>query len=515
MKTLKKTAKFLGALLLAIVAVFFAGVLWPLEAPTPPKREGKLLVAGAAYVDVRSGELVRGQDILIVEGQIVQIGPDLPRGGAKVIDATGRFVIPGLFDMHAHSMKMSPLLHHPMFIAAGVTAIRDMGGCIGLEDDMVACIGEKQAWHQAAASGQGVHPRYDQITSLAINDGSEIPTDLGENWWVKDANSAQRRAEFDEGRGVDFLKTYSNLNREAYFALAEAVADRDIYLAGHVPFRVSSQEAAQAGQRSFEHAFTFIWDCYPKADELRAADNIYAFFTNEARTAMIEGHDAQQCSDLHTLMIENGTAYVPTHTTRKLDAFAQDEAFRTDARLKYIPTPLRTMWLQDADAMAKRAGEGGAASYKAVYEFGLQQTAIAHKAGVTVLAGSDAPDSFAFPGFGLHDELAHMVEAGLSPLDALRAATLEPAKFLGIEGQAGEVTIGARADLVLLAANPLEDIEAVRQISDVVLAGVHYDSNARAALLEGVEVAANSWTMWPKFIWDIINSPIMLRQFAD
>jgi predicted amidohydrolase YtcJ len=165
--------------------------------------------------------------------------------------------------------------------------------------------------------------------------------------------------------------------------------------------------------------------------------------------------------------------------------------------------------------MAQRAGENGQSSDQAFYRFGLAQTGIAHAAGVTVLAGTDAPDSFVFPGTGLHDELEHLVEAGLSPLDALRAATTEPAKFLGLEGKAGVIQPGARADMVLLAANPLVDIAAVRTTQTVILAGAVYNRNDLDALLEGVEDAANNWSMWPKFTWQMLNSPIMRKQFAD
>jgi hypothetical protein len=180
-----------------------------------------------------------------------------------------------------------------------------------------------------------------------------------------------------------------------------------------------------------------------------------------------------------------------------------------------IPGPLRRLWLSDAEGMARRAGEGGQQSYMDFYRFGIQQTGIAQRAGVTVLAGSDAPDSFAFPGSALHDELDHLVKAGLSPLEALRSATLEPARFLDLEGQAGVIRPGARADIVLLRKNPLDDIGAVRDIETVILAGAVYDREDLENLLAGVESAAGSWTMWPRFTWQILNSPIMRKQFGD
>jgi imidazolonepropionase-like amidohydrolase len=288
-----------------------------------------------------------------------------------------------------------------------------------------------------------------------------------------------------------------------------------MYLAGHLPLAVSALEAIEAGQRSFEHAFLFIWDCYPEMAQLRVLDNPRAVYTHEVRQRMLAQHDAQMCRALHRAMITAGAASVPTHTTRKLDAFASDEKFRSDPRLRYIPAPLQMLWLQDANGMAKRAGEGGQASYQAFYELGIRQTGIAQRAGVSVLVGTDTPDSFVFPGFSVHDELDHFVAAGISPLDALRAATLQPARFLGLSGRAGVIKAGARADLVLLNENPLQDIAAVRAINTVVLAGIPYRRAELDSMLELVEEQAGSWTMWPKFAWQALTSPIMRRQFAD
>ena len=514
-KRMKKLALWLAAVLLVLLAIFSAGVLWPLNIPAPGLNNQKTIIKNVSVVDVVTGQVNENQNILVENGAIVAVGPDVSATGAYVINGPGRYAVPGLFDMHAHSMKMAPLLAHPMFVAAGVTAIRDMGGCIGLEDAMVACASDKRRWDKAASEGTAVSPRYDQITSLAVDGGFEIPTALDQSWWVTGVASAEQRVLFDVGRGIDFLKPYSSLTEEAYLALAAAAKKNGTYLAGHKPFVVSAKTALAAGQRSFEHAFLFIWDCFPGVDTYRAKGSIKAFFTNEARAEMIAGHDSLQCADLHAQMRAAGAAYVPTHTTRKLDAYALDEAFRSDERLQYIPGPLRAMWLQDASGMAEKAGAGGEKSYKAVYNFGLQQTGLAHKGGVTILAGTDAPDSFVFPGLSLHDELEHLVLAGLSSLDALRAATVEPARFLGLEGKAGIIQAGARADIVLLTANPLVDITAVRTVDGVMLAGVYYDAAARAKLMESVADAANSWSMWPKFVWQTVNSPITLRQFAD
>ena len=512
--------KLLAAVTGLVALWFAAGILTPLEVPQAVSRPQRLLIVNAAVVDVELGRVREGFDILIENGEITAVGPGLDGSGAVKIDAAGRYAIPGLFDMHIHSFRMAPSLTHPLFVAAGVTAVRDMGGCIGIDDAWVACAEEKRGWDSAVREGHMVGPRYDQVTSLAINGGSEIPNGADEALGAATPAGARARVAHDKARGIDFLKTYTRLPPEGFRALAQAAQEEGLYLAGHLPLAVSGLEAIAAGQRSIEHAFLFIWECYPGMDDIRFSDNPRSVYTHELRETMIAQHDPDRCSQLHERMAAAGTAFVPTHTTRKLDAFSLDESFRNDSRLRYIPGPLRMLWLSDADGMAARAGEEGLESYRDFYEFGIAQTGIAHRAGVTVLAGSDAPDSFAFPGSGLHDELGHLVQAGLTPLDALRAATLEPARFLGLESSAGELQAGvirpgARADIVLLNSNPLEDIGAVRDIETVVLAGAVYDRTELDRMLNQVELSAASWTMWPKFVWQILRSPIMLAQFAD
>lgn len=514
-KYLVSTLKIIGGLFGLTLIFFIAGVLWPLNIAPVNKRPAATLIKNVSIIDVVSGELLAPQDILIKHGNIAQIGTNLFSKNAVSFDGLGTYVIPGMIDMHAHSIKLSPHIMHPMMIAAGVTAVRDMNGCIGEQDAWVACASEKRAWHEAVTKGTLVAPHYDKITGLAVNGGSEVPSAADIAFGAATAAGARARVAFAKDRGMDFLKPYSDLPREGYFALAKAAKEEGLYLAGHLPFRVSAFEAVDVGQRSIEHAMLFIWECFPGMPALRRAGNIRAAFTNEQRLRMIKEHDPKRCSALHQAMKEKQTAFVPTHTTRKLDAYALDEEYRSDARLKFIPSPLRMMWLQDAAGMARRAGEGSAESFQAFYEFGLKQTGIAYRAGVPIFVGTDTPDSFAFAGTGIHDELDHFIKAGLTPLEALQSATNRPAEFLGLKDKAGVIKPGARADVVFLNQNPLTNIKAVRDIKAVMLAGNLYDRETLNKFESIVEENANHWSMWPKFIWQMINSPIMHKQFAD
>lgn len=504
-----------GTLVILVTLWFFGGVLWPLDIPQASARPDRLLLTNVQIVDVEFGLLRSDHSILVEGGEIVAVGRGLAADDARVLDAGGRYAIPGLFDMHTHSVKLSPALLHPLFVAAGVTAVRDLGGCVGIPDTWVACAEDKRVWDQAVRAGSLVGPRYDHIGSLQVDGGTEIPSRLDPGLGAATPAGARARVALDKMRGIDFLKPYTMISRAAYFALAEAARENNMYLAGHQPLAVSALEVIAAGQRSIEHAVLFIMECYTGVDALRGAVDVRAVYTTELRLRMIEQHDPELCAAIHAAMAAAGTAFVPTHTTRKLDAYAIDLEFRSDARLRYVPGPLQFLWRQDADGMAERAGAGGQDSYQAFYEFGIEQTGVAHRAGVMILAGTDAPDSFVFAGTSLHDELDHFIRAGLSPLEALRTATIAPAAFLGLEHKAGVIKVGARADIVLLDDNPLVDIRAVRNIEAVVLAGSVYERADLDAMLQRVEDTAGSWSMWPKFVWQALRSPIMRRQFAD
>ena len=276
MAFIKSLFKFTLAFALLVCVIFALGAWWPLAAPPPEDRPAQLLISGVNVVDVRAGRILPNHDVLVRNGRIQAVGTGLDAKDAAVLDGRGRYLIPGLFDMHVHSMKLSPVLGHPLFIAAGVTAVRDMGGCLGDEDGWAACAPDKRSWHQAVEAGTLVGPRFDQVTSLAINGGSEVPGGFDRSLGAPDAEGARRRARHDAERGIDFLKPYNRLSRDAYLSLAEAAREEGLYLAGHHPLAIPATEVVAAGQRSIEHALLFIWACYPEIASVRDAEDFRA-----------------------------------------------------------------------------------------------------------------------------------------------------------------------------------------------------------------------------------------------
>ena len=199
--------KIVTAFIFIFIIWFVGSVWWPLKVPEAPKRAEVLLIKNVNIVDVVLGSVLPKQDILVHDGVIITVGSNLSAAAAQVIDGSGKYAIPGLFDMHMHSYKMSPGLTHPMFVAAGVTAVRDLGGCIGIDDAWVACVEEKQAWTANVISGEMVGPKYDHISSMQIDGGNEIPKGVDIALGSATAAGARARVAFDKARGIDFLKT--------------------------------------------------------------------------------------------------------------------------------------------------------------------------------------------------------------------------------------------------------------------------------------------------------------------
>lgn len=288
------------------------------------------------------------------------------------------------------------------------------------------------------------------------------------------------------------------MSREGYLGLAEEARRLNLPFAGHEPGSLGAIELSNAGQKSLEHSRIFLFNCFAGADSMRKG--LLPASGTLRRRRMVDEYDPRICAEVFRTFARNGTYITPTHVTRRMDAFADDSAYRGDARMKYIPLRQQVEWLADADGMvASDSSAAGRKSYMDFYRKGLMLTNDAYRAGVPVMLGTDAGDSFVFPGSSVHDELGELVRAGLSPAEALKAATLSGATFLGLTAHHGTVQAGRFADLVLLDANPLDDIGNSRRIHAVLLNGRVFDRAALDSMLAAAEVAArpdNQTRLW-------------------
>ena len=443
-----------------------------------------LALAHVTIVDVESGALRPDQTVLIRGGRITWTGSAgearIP-AGARVVDATGRYAIPGLWDMHVHTSREGRAAHFwPQFLAYGVTGVREMGSYL---DSL-------QYWRgQARRPGSGA-PRI--VYSSPMLDGN--PPSWRHGYGVADSAAAVAAVDTMVALGFDFLKVYNRLSRDAYFAIARRARERGIPFAGHVPDAITLVEASDAGQRSIEHLHDEMFiACLPGGQPLFDAflaartsgaseDSARAIFRRLTEIAL-NGPDAGVCRPLFERFVANGTWLTPTLAVHR--GQHPPDALVADPRLRFVPPALAQRWKEGLDA-----GEDAEVERRINQQM-ARMVGMAQAAGVGILAGTDASDEpYVFAGSGLHDELALLVDAGLTPLQALRAGTVNPARYLGAADSMGTVAAGRVADLVLLDADPLRDIRNTTRIFAVVHAGRLIDAVERERLLRLAEQEA-------------------------
>jgi hypothetical protein len=396
--------------------------------------------------------------------------------------------------MHSHSFQLSAQLHFPLQVANGITGVRDMMGCPELTDTLIACDGDKARWTNAAAQGQMVSPRFIGTASFHFDDPAMQPEE------------AASRAMLYAKRGADYVKIYDRLARPTYFRIAGVSRQIGKPMVGHLPKAVSLDEAIGAGQSSFEHARMFLQQCFVDAKSWRAGK-----LDNEEPLALLRAmvyqHDATECKRLFARMAEQNVAFVPTHVTREEDARATDPSYLNDDRLAYADPLSRWAWKDDASAVAARyPGEAGRDALHTYFAKGLELTGKAHAAGVPILVGTDT----IIGGFKMHDEMALLVRAGLTPAEVLRAATLDAATYAGQDRNFGSITIGKQADIIILTRNPLDDIRNTKSISDVFLSGHHYDRKKLDRLLVFSKAQGNNPANWIKMLWGFARTSVSL-----
>jgi hypothetical protein len=295
----------------------------------------------------------------------------------------------------------------------------------------------------------------------------------------------------DRSPRADFIKVYSWIPRAAYFAIASESKKLGIPFAGHVPYSVSVLEASNAGQSSLEHETDLMLGCTSKDSVLRArfADTanvntgrLLAEMRAQA-PVILASHDAAKCRGLIAALVRNHTWVTPTLVFYQPYVHDFDSAGTHPEWARYVPGLVQGGWLQRKPAIQP----GDSSMIRSYFSFDL--TRQLNDAGVKLLAGTDASQPFVYPGFSLHEELQLLVHSGLTPLEALRTATYNPAEYLGALDSLGAVGRGKVADLVLLDANPLSDIRNTRRISAVIANGRLFDSTDRSKLLTGVQAA--------------------------
>jgi len=391
-----------------------------------------LLIRDVSIIDVENGATLPNRSILIHEDHIAAIGIDLQSPKAQVIEGAGKFVIPGLWDMHVHLVDRDQL---PLYCAYGITGVRDMGSNL----DRV------KTWRAQIQSGALVGPHVETCGPAVDGFPAEdpkLPVSM-----VRSPNEARSTFDHLDNQNVDFIGILPRLPRDAYFALIERARKWYSYVAGPVPATVSVLEAIDARQRTIDQMFGILLAC--STEEKRFS---------ELRALALDRRDWEGFHDVEL-------AAADTFSAAKADElFHRMATFETRA----VPT-----------LVALRTTPWAAGLYPKLAQLLIQM----QRDGVGIMAGTDAGITAAHPGEALHQELELLVAAGMSPAQALRTATLEPAKYLDALASLGAVSHGKIADLVLLDANPLTDIRNTRKIAAVVNGG-KYLSKSRLAFIQ-------------------------------
>lgn len=461
---------------------------------------GTVTLRDVTLVDVADGGLRAHQTVVVAGNRITAVGTaeevEVP-SGAEVVDAAGSYLIPGLWDMHVHSVLnvavdvaidsvASMDWHFPLFVAHGVTGVRNMNDATA--DPTLELTNSVR---RRLTEGELLGPRL-LASGPSIDGDPPLPTNP-----VVVRTAAEARSVVDSlvDAGADFIKVYENLSRGAYFAIMDQARRRAIPVDGHVPFRVTPEEAAEAGQRTVEHPEALAAGCSTEAvaarerfdralsgfDRLPDDEKFLAQFRHYR--ALYDSWDPAACTPMFEAYRRNGVA-----VTGDLVGFHHvvhaGEILSDTATMRLVPAPIRRNWEASLDSETMQTFQS---ILRPIISAQSEQIRLFNETGGTLLAGTDVGIPGQVPGISLHQDLELLVEAGLTPLEALRAATLNPATVLGTTDSLGTVEEGKLADLVLLDANPLEDITNTRRIRAVVANGRLYRRADLDRLLAGVE----------------------------
>ena len=456
------------------------------SACSAPRQPADLVIKAATVVDVQQGTTTPGRDVVVRGGRIVDVIADASAyAPTNSIDASGAFVMPGLWDNHVHFGGGPALVDEnrnllPLYLAHGITTVRDAAG--DLSENVLE-------WRTQVADGTLLGPTI--FTSGPKLEGIDSiwPGDL------EVGSEADVRAALDrlQAMRVDFVKiTENTLTAPLYmYGLAEA-RRRGFTVSAHVPVALTLDQVSEAGLGSIEHMSYLLRGGSPREAELSAAVATGKMSPGVAVTAMSDSFDGATALATFSRLAARGTAVTPTLNGSRILAYLDQDTHAGDDYLKYIGPGLQATY---EGRVTRAAADDAAAVAHRHSRFDRSATLVPllQRAGVTILAGTDAGflNSFNYPGIGLHDELALLVKSGLTPQQALVASVVNGPAFLRAADQDGAVAAGKVADLLVLDRNPLADITATRAIRAVVVKGRLLDRPALDGMLADVAARAS------------------------
>jgi imidazolonepropionase-like amidohydrolase len=440
----------------------------------------RIAIRNVTVVDVAAGRNVRNQAVVIDGDSISAVVPERAldvAGVTRTVDGRGKYLIPGMWDMHVHLSSMgTPAL--TLLVANGVLGVRDMGGGLA----------QVRAWRDSISSGRLMGPRIELVGPIVENKqwltrvnqmltqqgNQDVLRQLSERIGVATPDEAREAVERIAAMGVTMIKVRNDPPLPAYFTLLREARQRGIRVVGHPPERGASLvDASDSGLASVEH--------------------LMLSYRNGSWTTAFDAMAPDARSTLIQHWVRNGTVFDPTiiagigfrNTPDSIVlAIIDDTSGTRDRRMRYISPAVAREW---RSMMEMKKLEGPQPDWASLHRQAASTLRMLDSAGVIIVTGSDLTGPLVYPGFAIHDELGLLVrEGGMSPARALRAATLGAAQFFKEENRAGTVARGMRADLVLLSADPLADIANVSRIDSVILRGRLLDRAALDRMLSEV-----------------------------
>ncbi|MFC6162911.1 amidohydrolase family protein [Kribbella jiaozuonensis] len=445
-------------------------------------------LTNVTVIDVATGRRDHRQTVLISGERIIGVGRiPVPRGAVE-LDLTGKYVIPGLADMHVHSLgdeHVSP----PLYLANGLTTVREMAGTNPTLYD----------WRDRIAAGALLGPRMVVASNIIDGDPTLWDPNLIKVIVAGDAAAARAAVRQVKAEGADFVKVYSRLSREAWLAVIDEARKVGLTVHGHGPDEVTSKEVSNAGQRSIEHIHSLGLAVSTREAEVRRMLLAIKVSTGDYNSWFRQLHPIEwiaantyspaRAADVFGTLRRNRTRVTPTLTMHNV--LDQIDYTQLDPNLaKYMSEESIGTYdyvIQNLYGGNRSAEEISHQKQMWAWRQRFVRELFAHD--VPIMAGTDTGTPYSVPGFALHDELEHLVGAGATPRQALYAATVEPAKFLGMSADLGSVEPRKIADLVVLDADPLTDIRNSRKIHTVVTRGRVISPAQRRRMLADVETA--------------------------
>ncbi|HEY7096456.1 MAG TPA: amidohydrolase family protein [Terriglobales bacterium] len=443
-------------------------ILWSpafAQDPSSPASPNKTMaIVGGTLIDVHTGEEIQNSVILVRGQRVLQVGvagkQEIPRD-AEIVDAHGKWIIPGLIDMHAHvSMDDSDQLPLRLYLANGVTTVRDPGGYVTLS----------RMLKEHIEAGRRIGPRV--FFCGNILDGKP-PVFPSSSLLADTPERARSAVTFLADQGVDCIKVYNNVKEPELKVIIATARARNLPVIGHVPRTITMTHAVELGMQSLEHIRITGRELLP----LDEANKIDPLPLGKRETLLWQQFDvnSEKMQQLVSFLAKQSVALDPTLTVDEATFVQSRDDEINNPNNRYLPPQLFEKWKQEPEADF----ENVPAELKQADIEGFEKRktfiAMCARAGVRIIAGTDgAYWGTLLPGFGLHHELQLLVQSGLTPLKAIQAATLNSAKTLGKEHELGQVAPGYFADIVILEADPLKQVENATKISLVMKAGQIY-----------------------------------------